>query len=104
MRLGNYKSKLLKNSKIFDSYKNELITERHRHRYEVNNSLIDNFENTDLLISGKSLSGNLCEAIEIKSHPWFIGVQFHPEFNSTPRKPNPLFLSFIKSCISEKVI
>jgi len=103
MRLGNYKSKLLKNSKIFDSYKNELITERHRHRYEVNNSLIDNFENTDLLISGKSLSGDLCEAIEIKSHPWFIGVQFHPEFNSTPRDPNPLFLSFIKSCISEKV-
>ena len=101
MRLGNYKSKLLKNSKIFDSYKNELIIERHRHRYEVNNSLIDNFKKTDLLISGKSLSGNLCEAIEIKSHPWFIGVQFHPEFNSTPRKPNPLFLSFIKSCISE---
>ena len=103
MRLGNYKSKLLKNSKIFESYKNELIIERHRHRYEVNNSLIDSFENTDLLISGKSLRGDLCEAIEIKSHPWFIGVQFHPEFNSTPRKPNPLFLSFIKSCISEKV-
>ena len=100
MRLGNYKSKLSKNTKILESYKNELITERHRHRYEVNNSLINYFENTDLLISGKSLSGNLCEVIEIKSHPWFIGVQFH--LSLIPRQEaNPLFLSFIQSCISE---
>ena len=76
------------------------IKERHRHRYEVNVNLRKKFESHGLNFSGMSPDNNLPEIIEIKNHPWFIGVQFHPEFKSRPLKPHPLFSSFIKAAKS----
>ena len=73
------------------------MTERHRHRYEVNNKLIGKIENAGLTISGRSHDGSLVEMVEISDHPWFIACQFHPEFTSTPRDGHPLFESFIKA-------
>ncbi len=97
MRLGSYKSKLKKNSLINKIYKTDLIYERHRHRYEVNIKFKDRFEKKGLIFSGLSPDNLLPETIEILDHPWFIGVQFHPEFKSRPLNPHPLFASFIKA-------
>ena len=97
MRLGLYEAKLRNNSAIKNIYKSNLIKERHRHRYEVNNNLKDAFEKKGLIFSGMSPDNTLPEIIELKSHPWFIGVQFHPEFKSRPLAPHPLFSSFIKA-------
>ncbi len=97
MRLGSYKSKLKKNSLINKIYKTDLIHERHRHRYEVNIKFKDRFEKKGLIFSGLSPDNLLPETIEILDHPWFIGVQFHPEFKSRPLNPHPLFASFIKA-------
>ena len=97
MRLGLYPAKLQHNSLIKEIYKSGKIKERHRHRYEVNISLRKKFELHGLNFSGMSPDNNLPEIIEIKNHPWFIGVQFHPEFKSRPLKPHPLFSSFIKA-------
>ncbi|MFL2853593.1 MAG: CTP synthase [Candidatus Pelagibacter sp.] len=97
MRLGLYTAKLQHNSLIKEVYKSGQIKERHRHRYEVNISLRKKFELHGLNFSGMSPDNNLPEIIEIKNHPWFIGVQFHPEFKSRPLKPHPLFSSFIKA-------
>ncbi len=97
MRLGSYSAILRKNSKIFNIYKNELINERHRHRYEVNNKYADDFEEHGVIFSGYSPDGLLPETVEVKSHPWFIGVQFHPELKSKPFDPHPLFKSFIEA-------
>ena len=97
MRLGIYRAKLNHNSLVQKIYKNQYINERHRHRYEVNNSLRKKFENKGMIFSGMSPDGKLPEIIEIANHPWFIGVQFHPEFKSRPLKPHPLFSSFIKA-------
>ena len=97
MRLGSYKAKLKKNSLIRRIYKSNLIHERHRHRYEVNKNLKSKLEKKGLIFSGLSPDGSLPEAIELKNHPWFIGVQFHPEFKSRPFAPHPLFSSFIKA-------
>ncbi len=96
MRLGSYEAKLRHNSLIKKIYKNSLIKERHRHRYEVNINLRKKFEDKGMIFSGISPDNNLPEIIELKSHPWFIGVQFHPEFKSRPLYPHPLFCSFIK--------
>ena len=95
MRLGAYKAKLKKGSKVHDIYQSENITERHRHRYEVNNKFEEQFEKEGVLFSGYSPDGLLPETVEIKDHPWFIGVQFHPELKSKPFDPHPLFKSFI---------
>ena len=102
MRLGSYEAKLRHNSLIKKIYKNSLIIERHRHRYEVNINLKKNFEEKGMLFSGISPDNKLPEIIELKSHPWFIGVQFHPEFKSRPLYPHPLFCSFIKSAKIKK--
>ena len=102
MRLGLYEAKLRNNSAINKIYKSSNIKERHRHRYEVNNSLKDKFENKGLIFSGMSPDNKLPEIIELKNHPWFIGVQFHPEFKSRPLAPHPLFSSFIQASKNHK--
>ena len=97
MRLGLYEAKLKKNSLIQKIYRSNSINERHRHRYEVNIDYKDKFEDKGLIFSGMSPDHKLPEIIELKNHPWFVGVQFHPEFKSRPLNPHPLFSSFIKS-------
>ncbi len=97
MRLGSYKAKLKKNSLISKIYKSNTINERHRHRYEVNKNLRSKLEKKGLIFSGFSPDGSLPETIEFENHPWFIGVQYHPEFKSRPFAPHPLFSSFIKA-------
>jgi len=97
MRLGLYTAKLKNNSAIKKIYKSNIIKERHRHRYEVNNNQRSKFEKKGMLFSGLSPDNNLPEIIELKNHPWFIGVQFHPEFKSRPLDPHPLFSSFISA-------
>ena len=97
MRLGSYKAKLKKNTLISKIYESTFINERHRHRYEVNKSFKSKLEKKGLIFSGISPDGSLPETIELENHPWFIGVQFHPEFKSRPFAPHPLFSSFIKA-------
>ena len=97
MRLGAYKAKLKKGSKVHNIYQSENIIERHRHRYEVNSKFEEQFEKEGVLFSGYSPDGLLPETVEIKDHPWFIGVQFHPELKSKPFDPHPLFKSFINA-------
>ena len=97
MRLGLYEAKLRHNSLIEKIYKSKSIFERHRHRYEVNNSLKNKFESNGMIFSGISPDGKLPEIIELNNHPWFVGVQYHPEFKSRPLSPHPLFSSFIKA-------
>jgi CTP synthase len=102
MRLGLYEAKLKENSLIKEIYKSKLIQERHRHRYEVNIDYKDKFEKNGLIFSGLSPDNKLPEIIELKNHPWFIAVQFHPEFKSRPLSPHPLFSSFIKAAKNHK--
>ena len=102
MRLGSYDAKLKDNSLIRNIYKSKLIKERHRHRYEVNIAFKEKFEKKGLIFSGLSPDNKLPEIIELKNHPWFIGVQFHPEFKSRPLAPHPLFSSFIKAAKNHK--
>ncbi len=97
MRLGAQRADLLDGTKIRQIYGSEFISERHRHRYEVNNNYVDQLVSGGLTISGKSPVENLCEVVEIKDHPWFIACQFHPEFTSTPRAGHPLFSGFIEA-------
>ena len=97
MRLGAYPAKLRHNSLVSKIYKSKNISERHRHRYEVNMSLREKFEKNGLIFSGLSPDNKLPEVIELNNHPWFVGVQFHPEFKSRPFNPHPLFSSFIKA-------
>ena len=97
MRLGSYEAILSKNTLINKIYKSTKIAERHRHRYEVNINYKEAFENKGMIFSGLSPDKKLPEIIELKNHPWFVGVQFHPEFKSRPLMPHPLFSSFIKA-------
>ena len=97
MRLGDYECDLRKDSKSFLAYEEEKITERHRHRYEFNNDYKERFENAGMVVSGTNPDSGLCEILENINHPWFVGVQFHPEFKSRPLRPHPLFRDFIKS-------
>ena len=97
MRLGSYEARLKDNSLISKIYKTQIINERHRHRYEVNINFKENFEKKGMIFSGLSPDKKLPEIIELENHPWFIGVQFHPEFKSRPLLPHPLFSSFIKA-------
>jgi CTP synthase len=97
MRLGAYPCKLAPGTKAYDCYGQEEISERHRHRYEVNNDYVSRLEEKGLVFSGKSPDGQLMEMMEIPSHPWFLGCQFHPEFKSRPMRPHPLFREFIKA-------
>jgi CTP synthase len=100
MRLGNYECMLEDGSKAKEIYKSSLISERHRHRYEVNTNYIADLEKSGFYIVGKTLDGFLPEVGERKDHPWFITVQYHPEFKSRPFKPHPLFASFIEAAIT----
>ena len=97
MRLGLYDAVLKSNSFIYKIYSEKKIKERHRHRYEVNIKYKNDFEKKGLIFSALSPDGSLPEIVELKDHPWFIGVQFHPEFKSRPFEPHPLFSSFIKA-------
>ena len=102
MRLGSYEAVLKNNSLISKIYSSNKIYERHRHRYEVNIKYKNDFEKKGLIFSALSPDGGLPEIIELKNHPWFIGVQFHPEFKSRPFTPHPLFSSFIKAAAKNK--
>lgn len=102
MRLGAYKCKLLDGSKIADAYNDEVVKERHRHRYEFNNEYLADFEASGMIATGKNPESGLVEVVEIPSHPWFVGAQFHPEYKSTVEKPHPLFLSFVKAALENK--
>jgi len=102
MRLGAYEAILKEGSKIKKIYNNCKISERHRHRYEVNTNYLDDFKKNGYEFSGMSPDNVLPEVLESKHHPWFIGVQFHPELKSRPQEPHPLFVSFIKNCIKSK--
>ena len=102
MRLGLYEAKLKNNSLIQKIYKLNSVKERHRHRYEVNIAYKDQFEKNGMIFSGLSPDKKLPEIIELKNHPWFIGVQFHPEFKSRPLAPHPLFSSFISASKNHK--
>ena len=100
MRLGSYTSILLKGSKIYSIYRKNKINERHRHRYEVNYNYKKQIEESGVILSGMSPDGNLVEIMERRDHPWFLGVQFHPELKSTPFKPHPIFNSYIKALLN----
>lgn len=102
MRLGSQKAELIEGSKLHQIYGSKVITERHRHRYEMNNRYIEPLEEAGMTISGYSAKQHLVEAVEIADHPWFIGVQFHPEFTSSPRGGHPLFASFIEAAIKNQ--
>jgi CTP synthase len=97
MRLGLYPCKLAPGSLAVECYGDELVYERHRHRYEFNNQYRDLIESAGLRISGTSPDGRLVEMVELPDHPWFLAVQFHPEFTSRPNRPQPLFREFVKA-------
>jgi CTP synthase len=99
MRLGRYKCSIKKGSKAFNAYSKKDIVERHRHRFEFNNKYKDMFESHGMDITGINEEKKLVEIIEVRDHPWFVAVQFHPEFKSRPDKPHPLFKDFIKASI-----
>ena len=99
MRLGAYPCKLNKDTNAYRAYKQDNIEERHRHRYEFNNEYRDVLTEKGLKIAGTSPDNRLVEIVEIEDHPWFVGVQFHPEFLSRPNRPHPLFRDFIAAAI-----
>jgi len=102
MRLGSYRAILKKGSNIEKIYSKNKINERHRHRYEVNTNYFNQFKKNGYEFTGMSPDNLLPEVLEYKDHPWFIGVQFHPELKSRPQNPHPLFVSFVKHCIKNK--
>ena len=102
MRLGSYDCSLMKDSKSFLIYNKTNIKERHRHRYEFNNIYKSDFEKAGMITTGINKENNLVEIVEIPSHQWFVGVQFHPEYKSTVSNPHPLFVGFINACIKNK--
>ena len=102
MRLGAQKCRLQPDTLAHRSYEKDVITERHRHRYEFNNKYLEQLEKAGLIFSGKSMDGRLVEFIELADHPWFLACQFHPEFTSTPRKGHPLFSGFVEAAAKHK--
>ncbi len=102
MRLGSYPCGIVENTKASEIYKSKEINERHRHRYEFNNEYLPDFEKAGMIASGINPDGGLVEIIEIKNHPWFVGVQFHPEYKSTVANPHPLFVHFVKAAVEVK--
>ena len=103
MRLGSWECDLSENSQVASIYEKNIISERHRHRYEFNNDFKEQIENSGMLATGFNPQTGLVEIVEIPTHPWFIGVQYHPEYKSTVANPHPLFLSFIKAALSYKI-
>jgi CTP synthase len=102
MRLGAYTCSLKKKSKAFEAYKTTEISERHRHRWEFNNHYLKQIETAGMVATGINPESGLVEIIEITDHPWFVGVQFHPELKSTVESPHPLFVQFVKACLGKK--
>ena len=102
MRLGLWECQLAPHSKVAKAYQEEQVYERHRHRYEFNNAYNDQIFDTHFTATGKNPETGLVEIIEYQEHPWFIGVQFHPEYKSTVSNPHPLFSAFIRACLEEK--
>jgi CTP synthase len=97
MRLGAWPCVVKENTLAFAAYEKKLITERHRHRFEINNEYTSILEEAGVIFSGISPDGKLVEMMELKDHPWFLGCQFHPEFKSNPMAPHPLFREFINA-------
>lgn len=104
MRLGSYACDLKKGSKAAQAYGKTKIHERHRHRYEFNNEYLNAVEDAGLIATGKNPDTGLVEIVELKNHPWFVGVQFHPEYKSTALTPQPLFVKFIQAAIDNKKV
>ena len=102
MRLGGQQCRLTSGSLALEMYGKDIITERHRHRYEFNNTYLERLQQAGLQISGKSIDGALMEVVELEDHPWFLGCQFHPEFTSTPRDGHPLFSGFIRAALQHQ--
>jgi len=103
MRLGSYPCKIKKGSVVEKAYNAKLVNERHRHRYEFNNAYLKDFEENGMIASGINPDTQLVEIMEIPNHPWFVGVQFHPEYKSTVVNPHPLFVNFIKATLANKL-
>jgi CTP synthase len=101
MRLGAQECRLVSDSKVRDIYGKDLIVERHRHRYEVNNNFVDKLQQAGLKVAGWSADDTLVEVVELPDHPWFVACQFHPEFTSTPRDGHPLFSAFIGAALTQ---
>jgi CTP synthase len=104
MRLGSYDCKLKKGTKAYAAYGETLIHERHRHRYEFNNKYLDQMEHAGLKAVGVNPESNLVEVVELKDHPWYVGVQYHPELKSTVLNPHPLFVKFVEAALEHKKI
>lgn len=102
MRLGLYPCKVMEGTNAFAAYNEELVYERHRHRYEFNNEYREALEEAGLVISGTSPDGRLVEMVEVKDHPWFLAVQFHPEFTSRPNRPQRLFHRFVEASLNQQ--
>ena len=102
MRLGAQECRLEKDSTAYACYGKEVIVERHRHRYEVNNTYLESLQKAGLKVAGRSMDGMLVEVVEVPDHPWFVSCQFHPEFTSTPRDGHPLFTGFIKAALAHQ--
>ncbi len=102
MRLGSYPCTLKRKTVIQQAYRSLKINERHRHRYEFNNQYLERFEKAGMRASGFNPATNLVESVEVKDHPWFVGVQFHPELKSTVEEPHPLFVDFVKAAKAKK--
>ena len=103
MRLGACACELKKGSIAHAVYAADVTTERHRHRYEFNNAYLKQYEESGMVATGINPETGLVEIVEIPSHPWFVGVQFHPEYKSTVANPHPLFVSFVKAVLKHKV-
>ena len=102
MRLGNWPCRLKEGTISRMAYAADCVQERHRHRYEVNNEYLNRLEAKGLAAAGTSPDGKLVEIVELKGHPWYVGCQFHPEFNSTPLNAHPLFSSFIRAALEKR--
>jgi CTP synthase len=102
MRLGAYPCRVKKDTRAFEAYGRDEVSERHRHRFEFNKAYAKDFEANGMVLSGFSPDETLVEIVEIKDHPWFVGCQFHPEFNSNPLHAHPLFREFVKATIAYK--
>jgi len=104
MRLGAYNCRILPDTRAMEVYGREMISERHRHRYEFNNKYLNDFQKHGMIASGINPDNGLVEIVEIPNHPWFIGVQFHPEYKSTVASPHPLFVGFVKAAVESKSV
>ena len=102
MRLGAYPCKLVKGTKAYHAYKQENISERHRHRFEVNDAFKEKLAAKGMIFSGICPDNGLAEMIELSEHPWFVGAQFHPELKSRATNPHPLFREFVKAAAEYK--